>query len=881
MHVGHRLLERDELLAQLKAHADAASRREGRMVFLGGEAGVGKTSLVESHRRWLGQRWLVLKGACEPMTAPRPLGPLFDLAAAVSPEFEELIDSGADSHRLFASLLAQLRDTPTPCALIFEDLHWADDATLDLLRYLGRRIADCPALILATYRDDEPGPTQSLRRLLGDLAGSSTMHRITVPPLSLAAVEDLASELTVDPVELHRRTNGNPFFVTEVLALAGEGVPERVSDAIFARVSRLSPEARRAVELAAVIVDQNLAAGVLGKLEESAKAIDECVGAGLLSSSDGRLSFRHQLVREAVIALMPAGTLQAAHATVLAALEEEKRQLLEQQDVRLSAEYLAVLAYHAAEAGDGEAVLRYAPAAGRLAMKFRAFTEARIQFARALPFADALSLEDHAALLTEHAVVCVPTDRFDEAIASRRAAARLFSGPEHVERRAESIFHLAWLLCWMYRDEEAAAQLDMAEDLLKDLPASRVNAFIAFMRGWQIYPRGEPSLRLAKVSEALAIKTGQRNLVIYTKFVAGPALCAMGRIKAAKRERERAMEIAAELEAQHMQMHCYFSLSTGLAEAYRYLEADRGYQQVEVLSREHDFDFTYHYSLGSHALAYLHLGRWQEAHDAATVALSRDRGATMPRLWARLALGRLSVRRIGADPDGHLEAALELADSTPRMGVAVRLRAARAEAALARGDKDAALAEASLAFERALAEGSAWHISELAYWIWRAGGEPSLPPGTLGPFAWQLRGRPAIAARRWRRLCCPYEQASALSEAGDQDSLMEALALFSRLGAGPAADRVADELKRMGVRGLPRGPTPATQAHPVGLTPRERQILEFLAMGLRNADITERNRVSVRTIDHQVSAVLGKLGVKSRTEAVSEAHRLGLLAKGH
>lgn len=872
-------MEREALLEQLNAHAEAASRRDGRMVFVAGEAGVGKTSLVDRHRRQLGQPWRVLKGACEPMEAPRPLGPLFDLAAAVSTDFAELIDSGADSHRLFASLLAHLREAPAPCALIFEDLHWADDATLDLLRYLGRRIADCPTLVLATYRDDELGPTRSLRRLLGDLTGISAVHRIKVPPLSSAAVGELASEMAVDPYELHRRTNGNPFFVTEVLAVAGDGVPERVSDAVFARVSRLSPEARRAVELAAVIVDQNLAAGFLGKLADGADAIDECVAAGLLSSSDDHLAFRHELVREAVLALMSGGAVRSAHASVLTALEEEKRHLLEQKDVRLSAEYLAVLAYHAAEAGDGDAVLRYAPAAGRLALKFRAFTEARIQFARALPFAEALSLEEHAALLTEHAVVCAATDQLDEAIASRRAAAQLFSGPEHVERRAETIFHLAWLLCWLYRDEEAAAELDVAEELLADLPESRVKAFIAFMRGWQIYPRGEPSLRLARSSEALALKTGQRNLVIYTKFVSGPALCAMGRIKAAKRERERALEIAAELGADHMRISCYFALATGLGEAYRYLEADRGHGRVQALCREHDLDFTYHYCLASHALAYPHLGRWKEAREAASTALRLDRKFDMARLWARLALGRLSVRQSGADPEGHLDAALELADSMPRMGVAVRLRASRAEAALARGDKDATLAEASVEFERVLRQGNAWHISELAYWIWRAGGEVTAPPEVESPFAWQIRGQPVVAARRWRRLSCPFEQASALREAGDPASLREAFDLFSRLGAKPAADGVADELRRMGVRGIPRGPTTTTREHPVGLTSRERQILDLMARGLRDADIAELNRVSVRTVHHQVSAVLGKLGVRSRTEAIAEAHRLGLLAE--
>src|SRR5690606_34285608 len=147
---------------------------------------------------------VVLAGACESMSAPPPLGPVTDFAGELGEGFARLIEEGAAPQRLFAALLDRLRSGDRAHVVLLEDLHWADDATLDLLRYLGRRVGEVRALVLGTYRDDGLSTTHGLRRLLGDLASAATVHRVEVPRLSRDAVAELAAGTAVDLEALYQ-----------------------------------------------------------------------------------------------------------------------------------------------------------------------------------------------------------------------------------------------------------------------------------------------------------------------------------------------------------------------------------------------------------------------------------------------------------------------------------------------------------------------------------------------------------------------------------------------------------------------------------------------------------------------------------------------------
>jgi len=178
----------------------------------------------------------------------------------------------------------------------------------------------------------------------------------------------------------------------------------------------------------------------------------------------------------------------------------------------------------------------------------------------------------------------------------------------------------------------------------------------------------------------------------------------------------------------------------------------------------------------------------------------------------------------------------------------------------------------------AVDRGAAWVIGELA-WLRRLAGIREAVPGAIDPYAAQLAGDWAAAAARWTRLGCPYDAALARVESRDEDGLRSALAEFQRLGARPAAAIVARRLREHGVRGLPRGPRPDTKNHPARLTRREAEVLALVQQGASNADIAARLYLSEKTVHHHVSAILRKLGVSSRGQAVSEAARLGLTAR--
>src|SRR6185503_15646420 len=211
------LLEREPALAALQGALADVAHGEGRVALVYGEAGIGKTTLVDSFARARRQPGRTLWGACDSLHTPRPLGPVYDIAQQAGSALLDRLEAGAPPRAIFAAVLEELGRRP-PVVAVLEDLHWADAATLDLIRFLGRRIRQVPALLVLTYRDDELGPRHPLRIALGDLATGAAVRRIALSPLSVAAVRTLATGQPLDATALHRQTGGNPFFVTEALA---------------------------------------------------------------------------------------------------------------------------------------------------------------------------------------------------------------------------------------------------------------------------------------------------------------------------------------------------------------------------------------------------------------------------------------------------------------------------------------------------------------------------------------------------------------------------------------------------------------------------------------------------------------------------------------
>ncbi|MDQ2942820.1 MAG: AAA family ATPase, partial [Candidatus Dormibacteraeota bacterium] len=454
------LLERSEHLAALGEHLTAVmDSSRGRLVLLGGEAGVGKTALVrrfaDDHRGTA----RTLFGACDPLFTPRPLGPLLDVAQATGGDFKEIVLTGRRPHEVTTALMQELREPPS--IVILDDLQWADEATLDVLRLLGRRIEAVPALVVGTYRDDALDRAHPLRLLVGELRGEGTV-RIKLAPLSAAAVAELAGVSTVDPQELYQQTGGNPFFVTEVLATGGGGIPHSVRDAVLARAARVSPEARTLLEAVAMVPPRAELWMLEALTPDAFNRLDECISSGMLSADPSGVSFRHELARLAI----------AESVSPDRALTLHRRALVILATPPAGAPDLTRLAHHAEAARDGAAVLRFARLAAARASALGAHREAAAQYESALQYADELPGMDQAHLLQEHSHECFLIDRFNPAIASETGALERYRQVGDRNKEGDSLRRLSHLQRCGGRSREADDSIHLAIEILETLPES-------------------------------------------------------------------------------------------------------------------------------------------------------------------------------------------------------------------------------------------------------------------------------------------------------------------------------------------------------------------------------------------------------------------------
>jgi DNA-binding CsgD family transcriptional regulator len=745
-------------------------------------------------------------------------------------------------------------------------LHWADEATLDVLSLLGRRIEAAPALVVASYRDDELDHEHPLRIVVGELATRESVKRLRLEPLTPAAIAQLAAPHGVDAEALHRTTGGNPFFATEVLAASGEGIPATVRDAVLARAARLEPAARRLLE-AAAIVPQRADLWLLRALAgDDAGSLEGCIASGMLTSDAGGVRFRHELARLTVEETLPPDRSASLHAAALAALV----------DPPVGASDPARLAHHAEAAGDAEAVLVHAPLAAERAAALGARREAAAQYERALRFADGASPEFRAELLERLAHECYLTDRLDAAVEAQEVALALRRELGDPVREGDCLRALGRLLAFAGRARDPTPVARKAITVLERLePGPELAHAYASMAQLRVNLEdldgavkwGERALQLAEALD-------RPEIVVYALTTVGAAELRRG---AGTETLERSLGLARSLGLEDEVGRVYANLVWVLNRQRAYALAAGYLEDGLDYATERGLDYWMRILQGCRARSELDQGRWTEAADAAALVLSDPRSAPVPRVLALVPLALVRARRGDPEVWPLLEEASARANPTTELQQMAPAAAARAEVAWLEGRGAAAIEATDRAFELALSQEPSWELAELACWRRRAGTEvQALAELPAPPYAAELAGDVARAAELWTALGCRYEAAVARGQSDDEPQLRQALEELQSLGAKPAAAIVARRLRERGARGLPRGPRPATKQNPAGLTTRELEVLELVAQGLRNADIAERLFLSEKTVGHHVSAILRKLDVRTRGEASAEAARLGL-----
>ncbi|HEX5466466.1 MAG TPA: LuxR C-terminal-related transcriptional regulator [Candidatus Limnocylindrales bacterium] len=879
------LLEREGFLEALREYGAEAGDGAGRFVLVSGEAGIGKSVLLEALQAQLPDvPWWW--GACDGPSTPRPLVPLFDIAAQVGGELLRHCQADASRQSLFSTFLRVLAapppeasararggSRPQPVVVVVEDIHQADEATIDWLAYVGRRIGGLPAMVLATYRDDELEPEHPLRTAIGQLASQRTTRRVSLPRLTREAVGELARAGSLDPDEVYALTGGNPFYVSEVLAAGATAVPPTVRDVVLGRVARLSPQSRLALEAAAVIgprVAHWLLDAVAG---DAAPGIDACLASGALLDDGAGWRFRHELTRRTVEASIPGHRRTRLHRAALAALEGTPSD-------RAPADH-ARLAYHAEMAGDGAAVLRHAPRAARYAAEMRSHHEAAAQYLRALRFAAALPPRERAELHEARATELSLIDQWEECAAELQQALALWQEVGDELRYGALHRPLArslWRLC---RGEESERLAEEGLRILKGLPESPALAWayahLGAVRGDD--SRDAEGIELSEVALDLGRRLDLPRVRSYALNTIGCSLIALGRDGWG--HLEEALQIARDADAEDEAGRGYANLYQFAVGSLKVAAYEWAYEEAMRYCEEHDLG-TYSLCLnGSRSEALVLLGRWDEALALSHQSLGRV-ASPINRLHLLIPQAAIQARRGGHDRWALLDETKVLADGTGEPPWRVLVAAARVEAAWFEDRVEAFRPEAEAVLALARSTGDPLLIASLAVPMVRAGlltaeERDLLPLPVEAPVAHSMRGEHEAAAALWAEFDHPYEAAMAHFDSGTEAGLRRALELLAPLGAEAAAGVVRRALRDLGVQAVPRGARPTTRANPYQLTEREREVLTLVAGGLANGQIAERLFISERTVEHHVSAVLAKVGARSRVAAAREAIRLGLV----
>lgn len=861
------VLERDEQLAVLESALDRAADGTGSVALVCGEAGIGKTTLVGLFEARVEEAGVpLLRGACDALRTPRPLGPLLDIARSAGGRLQAIAEGEPKRERLFTAFLDLLERQSPSSVVVVEDVHWADFATLDLLTFLGRRIGDVSALLILTFRDDELEPGHPLRDVLGTLP-RDVVRRLPLPRLTQTAVAELARQAGRMPTDLYDLTSGNPFYVTEVLAGAdGPQVPASVQDAVYSRTRPLERPSRDVLDVVALApghMERWLLDAVIDPRVEDVQA---CVGAGVLVSTGGDLAFRHELARQAWRRGMDEGRARELHGGLFAALDSA------------AGVEATRLVHHAAGAADADAIFRLAPRAAVEAVRLGAHREAAAHYEAALEAApeelpaaeraellEALARESYLTGANQRAVSVL-----EEAIAIRHRLG---------DRRRESDDQ-RWLarLAWFRGDDEAvrmhvAAAIDVAEP--EGPSAELARAYGIRSQVLMCAEENRAAIEWGERALSMARQARDTETEVHCLINIGCAFLHQG--DSAGRDR---LDEALDLARRHGLQDAEARVLTNLAEiGVDWRDVERAGEDLETAIRfcgEHDMDPYALCMIATRALLRLWTGNWTDAARDASLVLDHPRAPAVDRIPPLVVLGLLRTRR--GDPGAReaLDEVQRLAVPTGEQHRIAPVAAARAEAAWLDGDPERIVEEARPAFELALGRDNPWFRGELALWLHRAGALDEIPENIAEPFARRLAGDPIGAAVAFEKQGLPYERGIALTESDDDAAARQGLRILLDFGASRVASAVAARLRERGVRSLPRGPRPATRRNVAGLTPRQLEVLELLAEGLTNPEIAGRLHISPKTVENHVSAVLAKLEVGSRTEAALRAAELSI-----
>jgi len=861
------LIERDGFMASLQQHFEDISGGEGHCVFISGEAGIGKTALVKAFCKKQTDECSIYQGACDALFTPRPLAPLYDILWQVNKDRWPASPSSEDRSALFADFFQELSIQKGKLLIVFEDIHWADEGTLDFIRFFVRRIYKLPCLFILTYRDNEIHSIHPLRNVLGQLPPDS-FTKLMVTPLSKQAVVEMATQKGYSGEDVYSISGGNPFYVNEILASYSPGVPDNIKDSILSVYERQKEGTKNAWQIWSVM-PEGLEVDRVAKIKASGEAIDHCFAISVIIVENGKVVFKHELYRRTIEeSLTPFRRMELNKMMLELFLDsfEEKGEIER-------------ILHYAKNANERKLVVKYAPEAAAKAASIGAHMEASKLYLTAIEYFEGNNKNQQAKFYEAYAYECYLSNQIQEAITFTEKVLHNSKENADVEKTGDNLRFLSRL--WWFDGNRKNAENFACQsiEVLKDQPASVVKA-MAFSNMSQLKMLSDEPAECMLWGEkaiAMAKELGNEEILCH-------ALNNVGAVQMFIHSSEQkgitmlqqSLEIALRNNYHEHASRAYTNLASGLVKIKNYDFARKALYDGIHYCEEGDLYSWRFYMLSWKARLNLETGNWIEACSIADNLLKNDNQPAIIKITALIVVAKILMRKGDKDVLTLLLEAKTRSFKTMELQRVIPLMVALLEYEWLTGKTIIEQNDIEQTTVLMQQTGIDLENNEFAFWMKKAGRHFVSDKEIAEAYDISSAAKALNAASIWEKTGCPYEQALVLFE-GQEDDKRKALKIVQDLDADAVYEKMKQEMRNAGIKNIPRGIRKSTRSNAALLTYREMDVLRLLKEDMHNKEIAAHLYISAKTVDHHISNILFKLNASSRSKAVSEAMRAGIL----
>jgi predicted ATPase/DNA-binding CsgD family transcriptional regulator len=863
-----KLIERAEFLSSLHDLFSIASEGEGHCVLVSGESGIGKTSLIKTFSQEIKNSGRILQGTCDALFTPRPLAPLYDIALQIGDAVLKDILNAQDRTELFAIFLQALEKQTGTTLIVIEDVHWADEATLDFIKFLARRITRLSCLFILTYRDNEIHAQHPLRNVLGQLPPDS-FTRLQLTPLSKIAVNELATGKGYSGEDIYRITGGNPFYVNEILANYSYGIPDTIKDSILSVYNHLNERTKRVWNLMAIL-PTGFEIKYLQKIDPSfLESIQNCIQLRIIVSENETLYFKHELYRRTIESSLSPFQRINLNKVILDSLNEsfEKNGEIER------------IVHHAKNANEYDVVVKYAPMAAKKASSLGAHIEASKLYYTAIEFYQGHDADMLIQLYEPYMYECYLTGQIREAIIYAERLLHLLKEKNDLERTGYCMRFLSRLWWFDGNKKHAEMYAHQAIELFINQPASKAKAMAMSTMAQleMLSDQFEEGLLWGDKAITMAKEVQDEEVLCHALTTVGTI---MVKTLSSKEEGIKLMEQSLGIALQNCyQEHAgraYINLASSAVIVKDYHYARTIVETGLLYCEERDLNVWAQFLQAVKSILYLNMGGWKEAAHFANCLISNEYQVHMGKIDALSVVAKINMRVGSQDVLPLLQEAKALALGIMELGSLFPVLVSFLEYEWITGKRIIENTLLDKFISMLEQRGNMFQAGEFAFWLCKARNQSLNVADVFEGYQVDTSKKARKAAEIWKQLGCPYEQALALFE-GDEDDKRKALEIMDKLGANAVFEKMKFLMRAVGIRSLPKGIRKTTRANPANLTERELDVLQLMKEGLQNKEIADRLFVSPKTIDHHISSIFYKLEVNSRTKAVQEAQQMNIL----